>query len=196
MTDYACAATDAPQRAMATNDPVPDGLPPSAEPDLLGPVFGFRDWRVTDEGLCSPRTGVVWTSRALRAVCLPRTAEDFVRPPHEAPGRDCTCGIHASYYPSDKASTVDHRGVSGIVAVWGRVEAHAHGMRAEFARAEAFGVYARWTRRQKLAVQRVAEELEVDLVDLTELADAAHRYATPLPAGLAVDTQRLVLVAE
>jgi hypothetical protein len=162
-------------------------------PDLLGPVFGFRDWRVTEEGLCSPMTGAVWTSRVLRAVCRPRTADDLLRPPHRAPGRDCTCGVHAAYYPSARASTVDYRGVSGIVTLWGRVEAHEQGMRAEFARVEAFGVYERWTRRQKLAVARVAEDLEVDLVDLSELADAAHAYATPLP-GAGAPEQHLVLL--
>jgi hypothetical protein len=174
-------------------DPAPEGLPAVPAPDLLGPVFGFRDWRVTDEGLCSPRTGVVWTNRVHEAVCRPRTPEDFVRPPHPAPGRDCTCGVHAAYYASDEMSKVDHRGVSGIVTVWGRVEAHAHGMRAEFARAEALGVYARWTRRQKRAVADVAEALEVDLVDLADLADAAHAYATPLPA-VGDTEQRLVLL--
>jgi hypothetical protein len=66
-------------------------------------------------------------------------------------------------------------------------------MRAEFARVEAFGVYERWTSRQKLAVARIADALGVDLVDLPDLADAAHAYATPLPGAGAPD-QRLVLL--
>jgi hypothetical protein len=150
-------------------------------PDLIAPVLGFRDWRVIDGRLCSPRTGVVWSERVMHADCRPRSVEDFVRPPHAAPAHDCTCGIHAYYEPSEEASIVDWRGVSGIVAVWGRLEAHAAGMRAEWARVEALAVYARWTRRQKEAVRAVADGLGVDVIDLRDVALVAPSYADPLP---------------
>jgi hypothetical protein len=153
-------------------------------PDLLAPVFGFRDWRLGESGLESPRTGTVWRARVLSAACLPRTPEDFVRPAHSPPGRDCACGVHARYWPSDAASKVDFRGVSGIVTVWGHVEAHASGMRSEYARVEALGMYRHWTRRKKADVAAVAERLGVDVVDLDDLGRAAHEYATPLPSTL------------
>jgi hypothetical protein len=162
-----------------------DPLPPfPSAPDLLAPVFGFRDWRVVDRELVSPRTGVPWTSRVQRAECRPQTTEDFVRPRHPAPASDCTCGLHAYYEPSEEISKVDHRGVSGIVTVWGRVEAGARGMRAELARVEALAVYVHWTRRQVQAVLQVADKLEVDIVDLRDLREAAQEYATPLPPAL------------
>jgi hypothetical protein len=159
-------------------------------PDLLAPVFGFRDWVVVDDELCSPRTGLVWETAVQRAECRPQTMEDFVRPRHPAPGSDCQCGLHASYEPDEKISMVDHRGVSGIVTVWGRVEAGARGMRAELARVEALAVYAHWTRRQTLAVRRVADSLGADVVDLPDLRVAARAYATPLPPTLLPDAPR------
>lgn len=164
-----------------TGDPLP---PFPVAPDLLAPVFGFRDWRVVDGELTSPRTGVVWTSPVQRAECRPQTAEDFIRPSHPAPASDCTCGLHAYYEPSEEVSKVDHRGVSGIVTVWGRVEAGATGMRVELARVEALAVYDRWTRRHADAVRRIADALEADVVDLHDLRDAARTYATPLPPVL------------
>jgi hypothetical protein len=158
--------------------------PYPAPPDLLAPVHAFRDWRISPDGLTSPRTGSVWTSAVLAATCQPRTVDDFVRPPHAAPGHGCTCGIHAYFHPSHETSKVDYLGVTGIVSVWGHVEVHEHGVRAEFARVEALGVYERWTARQKSAVRAIADELGVDLVDLHELERAAPAYASPLPAAL------------
>jgi hypothetical protein len=163
-------------------DSLPAPFPPV--PDLFERVYAFRDWRIAPEGLTSPRTGVVWPARTLAAECRPRTVEDFVRPPHGAPGRGCSCGIHGYLRPGYETSRVDYRGVTGIITVWGDVEVHDDGVRAQFARVEALGVYSRWTRRQVAAVHDVADELDVDLVDLDDLEEAASRYATPVPAGL------------
>jgi len=157
---------------------------PAAVPDVLAPVRAFRDWRVTQAGLCSRGTGTVWTEATMHAECLPRTADDFVRPPHAAPGRDCHCGLHAYHEFSDDAAKIDFRGVTGIVTVWGRIEVHGVGMRAEFARVEALGVYVHWSRRQKAAVAEVARDLGVDLADLRELPQAASRYGSVLPLTL------------
>lgn len=153
-------------------------------PDLIAPVHAFRDWRVTSEGLASPRTGALWTNRVMRAQCRPQTIEDFTNPPHIAPGAGCTCGIHAYYELGDAASKIDWRGVSGIVTVWGRIEAHSAGLRAEYARVEALGTYQRWTRRQKQAVAAVAADLDVEVMDLYDLVAAAERFGTRIPSEL------------
>lgn len=161
-------------------------LPPARPPvpDLLQPVYAFRDWRITADGLTSPRTGVLWPGPVLAAECHPRTAESLIQPPHRAPGRDCSCGIHGYFRPGYETSKVDYQGVTGIIRVWGEVELHQDGVRAEFARVAALGVYARWTVRQKAAVSEVAGELGVDLVDLHDLEAAASRYATAVPTDL------------
>jgi hypothetical protein len=169
---------------------VDGSLPRPAVPDLLEPVHAFRDWRITPDGLTSPRTGVVWSSPVLAAECHPRTAESLIRPPHRAPGRDCSCGIHGYFRPGYETSKVDYQGVTGIITVWGDVELHHDGLRAQFARVEALGVYARWTRRQTTAVYDVADELGVDVLDLDDLEESAVRYATAVPGHLVPSVAR------
>jgi hypothetical protein len=161
---------------------LPAPLPPA--PDLLAPVHAFRDWHALPEGLTSPRTGVTWASPVLTAECRPRTAEDLVRPSHHAPGHDCSCGIRGYFHPNRDTSKVDFQGVTGVITAWGQVEVHEDGIRAEFARVQALGVYSRWTRRQKAMVSAIAGDLGVDLVDLRDLEAAAAYYATPVPAAL------------
>jgi hypothetical protein len=126
----------------------------------------------------------------MRAECHPRTAEDLVRPAHAAPGRGCNCGIHAYFKPSYEVSKVDYLGVTGIVTVWGHVEVHDVGVRAEFARVHALGIYSRWTARQKSAVLATAEDLGIDVVDLYELEAVAERYATAIPTAFVPDAKR------
>ncbi len=165
--------------------PLPAPLPsfPTA-PDLLAPVHAFRDWRISPEGLASPRTGDEWRGRVMTAQCRPRTPEALIEAPHRAPGQDCSCGVHAYFRPNHETSRVDYSGVTGVVTVWGHLAVHENGLRAEFAQVEALSVYSRWTRRQKALVGDVASELGVDVVDLEELEQAAHRYATAMPAGM------------
>ncbi|MEA2281421.1 MAG: hypothetical protein QOK21_2028 [Solirubrobacteraceae bacterium] len=164
---------------------VPEPLPlPGDAPDIIAPVHAFRDWRVSDDGLASPRTGVLWTERVMSAECRPRTPEALLAPEHQPPGRACSCGIHAYFRPNSETSRIDFTGVTGIVTVWGHLAVHENGLRAEFARVEALGVYRRWTRRQKAVVADVAASLDIDVVDLAELEHSAHRYATPLPSEL------------
>jgi hypothetical protein len=159
-------------------------LPESAAlqpPDLIEPVVAFRSWRVVDGALRSVYLPFFWTEREVSATCMgfeapdenaPRTAP----PGHRAPDRGCTCGVYAYYEPDKNFPTVDYRGVIGIVSLWGAIELHEDGMRAEHARVEALALYSRWSTRQIEAVRKLARELGVDLVDLDEIEDSARRY--------------------
>ena len=60
--------------------------------------------------------------------------------------------------------------------MWGRIEAHRDGLRAEHARVCALA--------RRPGVAAIAADLEVDLVERDELESAAGRYGAPLPAGL------------
>jgi hypothetical protein len=159
-------------------------------PDLIEPIVGFRNWRIFRTGharrqLSSPYFPVSWSDPTLRATCHQlRSAEDLLREPHAAPEPDCGCGICAYHEPTGAFSKVDFRGVSGVVTVWGRIEADSEGMRAEYARVEALAIYSRWSRAQREAVAAVADELGVDVVDLHDLGAAAGDYGEPLPAAL------------
>jgi hypothetical protein len=160
----------------------------SPAPDLIEPIVAFRSWRVVEDELRSVYLPEAWTGREMSARCLHHLAPDAdgLRVPvdHAAPDRGCTCGIYAYYSPDLNFPTVDHQGVAGIVSVWGAIEVHEAGMRAERARIEALALYSRWTTRQLDAVRDVAAELGVDLVDLDDIEDAARRYGQPISPGL------------
>jgi hypothetical protein len=66
--------------------------------------------------------------------------------------------------------------VEGIVTVWGRIEAHRGGLRAEHARVCALA--------RRPGVDAIARELGVDVVERDELEEAAARYGVPLPPAL------------
>ena len=72
--------------------------------------------------------------------------------------------------------------VAGAVAVWGRVELHATGMRAEFASVVALALPI--SRRAKRArLEAVAAELGVDLVPARRLAPRPWRTAGSSPTA-------------
>jgi hypothetical protein len=169
------------------------GAGESRLPDPIGPIVGFRNWRIFRTGpaareLSSPYLPVPWTEPVVRAECRRwRSPEDLLREPHAAPHPDCRCGIRAYRTPTDDFSKVDYRGVSGIVTLWGRIEIDRGEMRAELARVEALGVYRRWNRRQQDAVREVASKLGADIVDLHDLDMAAADYGGPPPPALPAD---------
>jgi hypothetical protein len=146
-------------------------------PDLIEPLVGFRNWRLIDGILVSPYSGAEWHEPLMCGRCLVSS--------HAAPDPACDCGVSAYPDPQLRFSTIDFRGVSGIVTLWGRVEVHADRMRAEFARIEALALYSRWSARQRQAVTAAARRLGVDLVDLHEQGTAAADYGAALPPELA-----------
>jgi hypothetical protein len=163
--------------------------PHSRAPDLIEPIVAFRSWRVVDGRLRSVYLPTFWTERQIMARCLSSDSPDADAPRsapagHGVPDRGCTCGIYAYYEPDRNFPTVDHQGVAGIVSLWGAIEVHDQGMRAEHARVEALALYSRWTIRQIEAVRAVARELGVDLVDLDDIEEAARRYGQPIAPEL------------
>jgi hypothetical protein len=173
-------------------------LPESASlkpPDLIEPVVAFRSWRVVDGALRSVYLPAFWAEREATAVCMEPDAPDAnasrtAPQGHSAPDRGCTCGIYAYYEPDKHFPTIDYRGVTGIVSVWGTIELHEDGMRAEHARIEALALYSRWTTRQIDAVRTLAQKLGVDIVDLDDIEDAARRYGRHVTRELVPGARR------
>jgi hypothetical protein len=158
----------------------PIGLPswdPEA-PDLIEPLTAFRSWRVVGGRLRSPYQPVFWDEPVLDARCEGRMTDV-----HPAPDPACGCGIYACLAPDPDFPKVDYRAVAGIVTLWGRVEMHDDGMRAEHARVEALAPYSCSSRRLKLAVCSIADHLGIDLVDLDEIEAAAAGYGSRLYAA-------------
>lgn len=163
------------------------GAASAGAPDLIEPVVGFRSWRTLDGHISSPYVPVRWHDPVLHAVChqsVAVSAQGFVSEPHRAPHPDCRCGIYAYHAPPHRFAKIDFRTVPGIVTMWGRIEVHRGGMRAEHARICALAFFRGWGGRQKRAASEVAENLSVELVDYEKMQAAAPRFGSSLPDAM------------
>lgn len=154
-------------------------------PDLIEPLVGFRHWRLVDGALRSMFSMTPWLTPEMTARC-PTGDHD----PAQTPSPGCTCGVYAYYDPCPRtASAMTRELVGGAVVVWGRVEAHATGVRAEHARIVGLDLpLAR--RRKRRAVMAVAERLGVPPVPHHRLKSVALAHGAPLPVSLRPPRQR------
>jgi hypothetical protein len=111
-------------------------------PLIAGVIHGVRVWRTRLDGrrprLAAAAQGSAWVPGGLptRAACL-------VGEGHPAPAGECACGLYA-LHPHTLETTASffsfpgyHRGalwIAGLVEAWGRIEVHAEGFRAQYAR--------------------------------------------------------------
>jgi hypothetical protein len=162
----------------------------SAEPapDLVEPVVAYHSWRVVDGELVSPFVRERWDGGVATARCVrggARARGEILSVEHASPHPDCRCGIHAYFEPRSAVSDVDFRRVLGVVAVWGRMEMHPEGVRAEFAQIQALGDSPGWSSWHRADVAAIAERLEIPLVDEESLAAIARetggRPVVPAP---------------
>jgi hypothetical protein len=145
-------------------------------PDLVRAVIGFRQWRLHDGLLWSLYTGDLWDRATRTARCLRDGAHEG-----PAPGHTCSCGFYAWYGPAARtASAATPDLVGGAVALWGRLELHAHGMRAEHARMVALALPVSWGRKRRRLVS-VGEELGVPLVPARRLKRVALEHGDVIP---------------
>lgn len=153
-------------------------------PDLIEPVVGFRQWRLRGDGvLRSMIFDEPWPTAALTARCR---IEDH--PEAGAPSPRCSCGIYAWYGPCPRtasAGTSEH--ISGAVVMWGRIELHYTGMRAEHCRIVALGLPLRRSRKRD-RVLATAERLGVAAVAHGALPDVAARHGAAVPPELCPQT--------
>jgi hypothetical protein len=143
------------------------------------PVVGFRQWRLGAGCLRSPYAGTAWRTAELHAKCDSGRHE-----PADAPAERCTCGIYVLYDPCPRtASAAIPDLVSGVVVIWGRIEAHPTGMRASNARI--VGLERPLSRgRKRRRIAEIADRLDVPLVAHRELKAAAAVHGLPLPRSL------------
>ena len=161
----------------------------SSAPDLIRPVVGFRQWDLSSDGLRSPFHGDVWDRTELHASCA-RSRHDLA----DVPATECGCGVYAYYSQPPRSATATWNTVIGAVVLWGAIELHAMGMRAEHARIVGLALpLPGWRKRQRLIT--IAEQLQVPAVPLRQLAAVADGHGAPMPprlrpSGLAVPWER------
>jgi hypothetical protein len=179
-------------------------------PDLVTAVIGFRQWSLHDAELWSLRATVRWqrgvrtlfddqsthdvpaphwklhgselwsrhsTDRWRRGV---QTAH-CERGTHEAPANGCTCGIYAWYAPPPRGASAATRDlVAGAVALWGQIELHAHGMRAQHAMIVALALPFSWGEKRR-GILAAANALDVSAVSARKLKAAALGHGELIP---------------
>lgn len=154
---------------------------PGATPLVAGTIRGVRAWSLLVDGagsgdfLGAIGRDVVWPrGRPMEARCVPGGEP----PRHRAPQPGCTCGIY-SHHPHRAVEALvgyrDHDSVLGVVEVWGRIEVHEDGFRAQRARPLALIADASSPAAYRRRVRRVAMGYGVEYVELDgRRAIAAH----------------------
>jgi hypothetical protein len=150
-----------------------------AAPDLITAVIGFRQFRVTDGELWSARADYRWHRGAHTAVCLADLHHGAA-----VPAKGCTCGFYARYTPPPRtASAMTTDLVAGAVALWGRIELHAHGMRAQHASVVALALpLSRWGKRRRTIA--AAEPLGIPAVPARRLVAATAEAGRIIPKAM------------
>lgn len=167
---------------------VPDVEGPA--PDLIDPIIGYRQWRLRDRTLTSLFNDTRWDEMQLSARCDSREHHPEVVPDH-----DCSCGIYAYYDPCPRtASAVTRDLVAGAVIMWGRVELHGTGLRAEHAQIVALEMPLSLGPKRR-SVLEVADRLGVVTVPHRQLRSVAAEQGVPLHPSLRPPRVREPVVA-
>jgi hypothetical protein len=161
----------------------------SAAPDLIEPVVGFRKWRLVAGRLTSPYIPLRWEEPVVHARCFPANrsllfGDGWLDEPHEAPDPRCKCGVYAWHAMPARGPIPDPDRAFGVVALWGRVEVHADGMRAEHAAIKALAFSPELGLEHRRTLEGIAGRLGVELLEEGRLHAAADRYGGRLPSSL------------
>lgn len=145
---------------------------------MVVPLVGFRQWRVSTGWPTSVYDGASWVDGRLTAVC------ERGHGPAEVPDKECTCGVYAYYEPCPRtASAWTPDLIGGAVIVWGRIEAHAYGMRGKHARIVAFELPLSRGRKRQVVIE-AADRVGVPAVPHRLLAAVALEHGEVLDPAL------------
>jgi len=147
-------------------------------PDLIEPLVGYRQWRLHDDALWSPFVDFRWRRGVNTARC--GVAPGHPDPP---PGHDCVCGIHAWYRPCPRFGYATPDFIGGVVALWGAIELHPTGVRAQHAAVVALALPLSHTPKRRRVIG-VAASLEVETVPARHLTDVAAHHGCPVTPEL------------
>ncbi|HEX7299265.1 MAG TPA: hypothetical protein VF257_09665 [Solirubrobacteraceae bacterium] len=148
-------------------------------PDLIHAAIGFRQWRLRGDELWSLLTEDRWERGMQSAHCLSEAPHD-----EPAPHKGCACGFYAWYSPPPRtASAATPDLLAGAVALWGKIELHAHGMRAEHAMVVALALPFSWGAKRR-HIQAAAAALEASAVPAHRLKAAALEHGALIPKAM------------
>lgn len=172
-------------------------------PDLVQAVIGYRAWRVEDGLLRSGGAGeAIWDPDVTVAECegydkmgplglgYPRRSPQEAAEayglkiePHDAPAKDCGCGLYAYHDPKMVAGTGSAESIWGAVAAWGRLEVHREGLRAERARVVALALddYCVDDSQRRPMIEQLAKIYGARAVPSYLLIEEAEQHGIAVP---------------
>jgi hypothetical protein len=152
-----------------------DAAAPARAPDLIEPIIGFRQWRLAGGVLKSMFIADDWRDAEQHARCYVGNHD-----PANVPAKECSCGIYGYYDPVPRTASAGTRElVGGVVVLWGQVELHVSGMRAEHALLVALELPLTGGRKRREVI-KVADSLGVPAVSHRKLKAAAKEYGRVL----------------
>jgi hypothetical protein len=110
--------------------------------------------------------------------------EGWLDEPHASPHPDCQCGVYAYHRPGLRSYYGEQWWCEGVIAAWGRIEVHADGLRAEYARVEALGIPDLTNDRLVPAVEAIGARLGVPVTSAEALPELAERLGGTVPESL------------
>jgi hypothetical protein len=139
-------------------------------------IIGFRQWRVTENGLASVGLGqTLWKSGVNQAYC-----RDGV---HHAPALGCHCGWNA-YHDPVLPSVFEPQTIMGAIRARGEMQVHFHGFRSEQAEIIALFVSPDTVVNSKW-LATIASEYNAPLFkDLEEFIDYIEQFGEAVPEAL------------
>ena len=155
------------------------------------PVLAWRAWQVDERpgAATTLKSGndAIWTVEGpIVAEC--KSGADG-EPAHDAPQFDCQCGIYCTTtLAALRNAGFQEPDVYGLIAIWGRIEEHDYGYRAQRAYPQAIIVNSKATSLGVFRDTEVAHKLRLRADDL------GHSYR--VPAVLAMPERAVKVVAE
>jgi hypothetical protein len=176
---------------------------PVPPPEPLAPTFSecvvaYRIWRLGEhDGLLhpvsvdcrpwQPGVNVAHCDAGQQWMMALHTRDDDDKPTHSAPAHRCTCGFYAKFAPTEAPVPIEgERFISGAVAMWGNIEVHYDGIRAQKACVTALTTpnAAFLPLGFDPVVKRTAQRYGVPMVPHDVIAAEAQRHGASLPPGV------------
>jgi hypothetical protein len=162
----------------------------SPAPDLIDPIIGYRQWRLVDRALTSLFNTTRWERAQISAFC-----DSGDHHPEVVPDHACSCGVYAYYDPCPRTASAFTRDlVAGAVIMWGRVELHGTGLRAEHAQIAALELPLSPGPKRR-GVLAVADRFGVVAVPHHRLRSVARDQGVPVDPSLRPPRVREPVVA-
>lgn len=139
-------------------------------------LIGFRSWKIDEDGtlraLTEPHTP--WDAPVSTACCrLDAAKRTDGHDPVLAPHPNCSCGLYAYHVPGRRP---ERDRVSGVVQLWGNVDIHRSGVRAQYARPVLLAVTESAGGEIDPRVRRAADRYGAQLIAADALPDAASEW--------------------